>query len=1456
MRNPARFLRVVSAIGVCVAASAVAGHALAKKTQTTPTPPLPNVMLLLDNSGSMEAMIDGTDPESSGGNADPVHCPGLPSKCSVLTPGTGPFTATCANRWGTILQTMTGQFSNGYFCMAQDRSGPTFRDEYTVNGAKPYDYGYTVPYHRPVSQDSAGNYCTVGPWYLSDNGGSGTGVGAAGFGSHRQTKNDADEYGADALAVFDASKIFSTASKTAPLSQSCNPDLAAMTQIQDGVIDSARDLARFGLMTFDADTKAGTGMDTSTPVNNLPANFFDGNFSYFPAWDGVTWLAGACPWPGAGGQCQGRPDQCATLADFEVGARNPAAPMWEGRMVTFPDPAAPLTDVEATNDYVQRVMLATRPYGATPIQGMLWDARNYFFNDPNGPYRSDPYSSSANGAGVVGCRDQYIVLMTDGTPNLDLERSCQTQTAPNVGKCPFTLTSNNDRSEDISKDLAAGGPGGTFPTVTTFVIGFAMSTDLSPAGGLPLNTKCDSNLIVAPGAPPKFTPTGDLICNTANVPGLDPPVGGPLEACCMLQKIAIAGTPSGTPGVGAYFVDNGQDLSKVFSAILGQITDKASSKTVPSFSPVLSSLASSIAVSSQYLASFDTTNPAPGSGNSKNSNAWPWSGSVQRIRTKCDTSKSPPAVVQPIDCSAGDDFRINVDSNSTTRNVLTVQDQGTPIDSTMTMRQYIPSDVDGATARQGFEIGADLTALMSTLTPTYLGINSPCPAFTWIGTAFGQLSAVECEKAVLGFALGQAVTPSPTSGTYDFAGFFSRAKGNANNFSALGAILHANPVVVPPPSAQARDDSYRAFATNNQNRPQVLYAVTIDGLLHAFDATSEPPPKGFSYTNGATAINVAGTNPATCTTSNAPTNNEMWSFIPPAVLPALKSNYPGGGSTLLDGAPIAKDVVFDRTDTSLVTPWHTALVAGMGSAGTGYYALDISDPLVAQLGTGHWNASTSTLPPAPADSPVPARNTVYTSGKGPHFLWQLAKLPVASNEVQLFGSHSATPAITTLAIADSSSVVHEVGVAILPGGVSGSPTGTCTRATKATNKLPAGSLFPARTKVREWSSVSCGGAGIGGGVAGRSVTIVRLDTGEIIRTFGRYTAGTPTLNDIPGIIAAKSRQTNTPLDSPMTGTPVVYPAQVGAVATKFYVGDIDGTIWRFDVSNNNPALWIGEIFFDAFNTDALSAANLPAPTTGSKPSNANQMAAIGQPISVLPVTSLDSAGNLVMHVATGDQDTFSTTVFMPGKDNDKDDYRASFNFVYSLRETVGTGQSYVNWYLPWADGERVTGPMTVFDGAAYFATFAPSAGNVCQTGAGKIWGMDFAAPASCSIGNNVGCGGADNGKWIKTPASPFTIPAADLPDVGLTGHVITGVALQATPPCSDASAANDTFTGGTYTGLSNLSQASYSIVASASTKATAKNTTKQPNQLGGSLQINLPSPKMKTRIDSWASIVE
>src|SRR6185437_790119 len=99
-------------VTLCAALAGAAGLALpsrASAQQLDTNPPLPNVLLLVDNSGSMERMIDGQKPEDEAGGACNID----PTTGNVISGSVAPT----SNRWGTLLKALTGSFQNNYNCV-------------------------------------------------------------------------------------------------------------------------------------------------------------------------------------------------------------------------------------------------------------------------------------------------------------------------------------------------------------------------------------------------------------------------------------------------------------------------------------------------------------------------------------------------------------------------------------------------------------------------------------------------------------------------------------------------------------------------------------------------------------------------------------------------------------------------------------------------------------------------------------------------------------------------------------------------------------------------------------------------------------------------------------------------------------------------------------------------------------------------------------------------------------------------------------------------------------------------------------------------------------------------------------------------------------------------------------------------------------------------------------------
>jgi type IV pilus assembly protein PilY1 len=519
-------------------------------------------------------------------------------------------------------------------------------------------------------------------------------------------------------------------------------------------------------------------------------------------------------------------------------------------------------------------------------------------------------------------------------------------------------------------------------------------------------------------------------------------------------------------------------------------------------------------------------------------------------------------------------------------------------------------------------------------------------------------------------------------------------------------------------------------------------------------------------------------------------NNELWAYFPPAVLPAIKAQYPNTPASLLDGVLAIRDVQareengvvsFSRTSQDAQAAsgeWRTLLVSGfgVGQVSGGYFALDVTnpDPLLG----------------------------------GPELRWQLTR---DGDGTPLFGA-GGNPIITSVFLkSGSTDPGSEVAVAILPGGDLGTRTTSLTGAGPLTDPVDGQSAFAAANQVAAYS----------GADAARSLTVVRLDTGEVVRSFRASYTGTldHALTEIVAIPA------------PIVGQPAAFPGAVGTVADRVFVGDKEGRVWRLDVSKGDPTEWTFEVFFDLyFDLDVDQR----------------------QPLSTAPILSVDDIGQITLAVSSGDQGVLSATTGM-------------LNRVVSLTETFDASAGFrpkVNWVETLgcdgacgngeSEGERVTGAMTLFGSSLYFASSSPAvAGNgECNTGTSRIWGVHYIRSAdeeqnATTIDPMNGATGA------LPPANGGT--AKRKSTTSATG-VVFGVSVEQEPACSSVA---ETFTEDPYLG---------GYGSHSSTSAVTPGKFYLVTQVGGAAgstenkvateKLELQPPRSTVNVDSWAPIFE
>jgi type IV pilus assembly protein PilY1 len=1479
-------------LGLAAAASVVACPSLAHaqiSTATDTVQALPNVLLLLDTAGSMELMMDGTTPEAGGGTCPTTYSAGM--------------TYPNANRWGTQVQALTGDLTQ-YSCIDMPRTlSSAFDQEFSYwNGSPPdmgatsgsqvhpYDLDYYLDYHRPAypitdaSGNPTGKLCAISFDQSTSTGWStaSTTYHAQGATEFGKARIQGYQFNPDGTPYLSAGKL-----------QTCTFNQAA-----NGLLDQAGSAVRFGLMTIDSDTNPRIGVNTagagssqtfaelSSATGTSPdpsvIDLTTGLWSYYDGWNST----------GTASASRGRPTGCTTSPApfFEVGARNSYAPPWEGPMVGFPasPPTSPDPDPSSTNQMVRQAILAMRPYGANPIAGMLDDAKYYYWKDPNGP-------TGANQDALASCRQNYIILLSHAAPNLDLatnidsSATCRASYGADAGTangiCPY------DYPEAIAGGLFAGNysptPSANLGTtasmsgtsVKTFVIGFSLSSGLGSSGG----GRCQDILT---GTAPNFTGFDSSKCGA---------IGSPVAAgysqyssCCDLAKIAAQGGTSFP-----YFADSQDDLETAFGAILAIVKQNATSRATPVNMPQTSNTLYADgtqhgAVSATFLSSFKPSSVAS------------WNGNVQRQRYQCALSGSGGWAQQgqTIDSTAGDDFATNINTTpGSTRRVMVVypNSAGYPdvkTASSSTLRPWVAgtstantgtafdnlSMSDGTELMYSYQMsGAGASSVVPTtgeFTPAALFGTGTCPVNNpRTNVAF---SNADCQAIAFDWLMG--TQNGPTNWPSSFQAFPARYTGASltSTVSAMGGVYHSTPAIAVPPNALLQDDSYQAYVTayaqnfavnsSNQAEPRhtMLYVATIDGMLHAFGVDYDAND---SYT-------FNGSN-----TTTGSRLNELWAFVPPAVMPHLVDAFPKAQAVLLDGAPVTKDVVFERQHVGTVDDWHTALVAGFGPSGTvsggGYYAMDVTDPESVDHVAG-----APGLPPQHVTANTGAARYLDSTKShhtvGPHFLWQLTGGDTTNGLNLVFGKYSATPAITTIVMDPDGTGKREVGVAILPGGTSYtgplSSTTSCPRSTKVSNALPA-SGYALGTTVRNWANdpqTACNTTA----VAGRSVSIVRLDTGEVVRVFANLTGPDLTQSDHTTLLASTSfklfganvgssagtnastannagfayqgRVTDARFDSPVTGTPVPYPAEVGAAAQRVFVGDQDGVIWRIDVSSTDPNQWFVEPFFDSFNQQTQTTAGT---------SDNTQWALARRPIVDAPRISVGRTGNLVLDWGTGELANLGLA-------------DGSQNWVFSVGETNLTASitsklvAKTNWYEALQPGEMVSGPSAVFDSVYYFTTFIPPSASVktCTTGTSYMWGVDYELAT-------------DSTKSFPAPIPGPTIPAfGGVPELqsgsgASLAHVqslntgvsfiLPGVAVTSTAACATDTSIPDPYTGGSRYAMQNTQPATYSIQSLVGAPPNGGSVTGPTGSNIGQYNYTLANgPRTITLVDSWASIVE
>jgi hypothetical protein len=195
--------------------------------------------------------------------------------------------------------------------------------------------------------------------------------------------------------------------------------------------------------------------------------------------------------------------------------------------------------------------------------------------------------------------------------------------------------------------------------------------------------------------------------------------------------------------------------------------------------------------------------------------------------------------------------------------------------------------------------------------------------------------------------------------------------------------------------------------------------------------------------------------------------------------------------------------------------------------------------------------------------------------------------------------------------------------------------------------------------------------------------------------------------------------------------PTAYDLEQDSFVNYVYFGDIQGTLWKVDVSSNVVADWtLYEFWKDSAWQKRL-------------------------PIFYSPFVTKNDAGDILIFFGTGDELNLT--------DLDK------FYAFYEVVDQGATGRD--NWTKNLNPGEKVLGSPTVANDVAYFTTWTPSgAGEYCGAGEGRLYGLKITKLGAPGASEGLVTLDPVTGKW-KAPENYITlgagIPSAPLVTNGM-----------------------------------------------------------------------------------------
>ena len=609
-----------------------------------------------------------------------------------------------------------------------------------------------------------------------------------------------------------------------------------------------------------------------------------------------------------------------------------------------------------------------------------------------------------------------------------------------------------------------------------------------------------------------------------------------------------------------------------------------------------------------------------------------------------------------------------------------------------------------------------------------------------------------------------------------------RARTGKRDGRELAAILSSNPVAVEPPKENVPIESYREFKTRFSNRPTMLYFGTLDGMLHAtYTGVLDDADYKVKVRSGMSTSDDVDTkyNSLSPTNGAAKEQREAWAYMPNMVLDEM-ADYEGVNPNMMDGSPVVKDVrlchsnlkynqnyqacrVICSQDTDLdnlcttddadcVPPemqWRTVLVEGLGQAGSGYFALDVTRPGGPHVGTDtNGNVTKSIKRPDPI--PLWEFDPTWEAGQVEYMTDSSSSYTEDGESLTMPPSHSSKTSMISECSTDTSSSDYFWRQPFLGESVSDPAIGTVIM------PPPGGGSEPIRRPVAVFGGGASGPYGPEcdrSARSGKAIYVVDLQTGSIIRRF----------------VGFWHNGNWHKFDSPVMGSPTLHSNSPGTLATRGFIGDGEGRLFRIDLTDSNasvdgtsfdPEDWKVTLFFDP-GPDGFGKDILPSGTSTS----------VG-PASVKPAVALGNDDNLTVVYGLG----------QPGDKTSDKDLQALITLEETTAAQKGDAQADMLWHIDsettgvdFSEREKLTAEPVIFNQNVYFTTYFLDDNAACALGNSKIWGLQLEQPSDLKNWGVFDCT-ADGLKNLSSCDSKFFSPD--------NRTMIRGLTITLGPQCS------------------------------------------------------------------------